>query len=56
MSGWTNRWSNEFERLETNMWGREEMALFFMGIATGITLTVAGTWLAFKCLEWRGIW
>ena len=34
----------------------ERMSIFVMGAASGVLLTILGTWVAFKCLEWRGLW
>lgn len=32
------------------------MTVFVAGTAFGVIMAVIGTWLALKCLTWRGIW
>ncbi len=34
----------------------EGMAVFALGIVTGVMLAGFGTWIAFRCLAWRGLW
>ncbi len=35
---------------------KEGVTVFVAGAAFGVIMVVVGTWLALKCMEWRGIW
>ncbi len=35
---------------------KEGVTVFVIGAAFGVIMAVVGTWLALKCLAWRGIW
>ncbi len=35
---------------------KEGVTVFVAGAAFGVIMAVVGTWLALKCLAWRGIW
>lgn len=35
---------------------KEGVTVFVAGAVFGVIMAVVGTWIAFRCLAWRGLW
>ena len=46
----------EVQGVIMNTLTKEGVTVFVIGAAFGVIMAVVGTWLALKCMAWRGIW